>query len=115
MRVSRPALFWLYAATSVVLWLVVWLAGGEFASDGSAIRVGWEGAVLNVILVLPLWRRSVLAWHLLALEALITTVVFGSSYEETYGLLALFGLAQLLLLWRLRTPRERSAQAPSTY
>lgn len=115
MRGSPSPTFWLYATVSVAFWLLVWLAGWEFASEGSAIHIEWKAAVVNLALLVPLWRRVIWVWHVLAIEALLLTVVFASSFGETYGLLALAGAAQLLLLWRLRSPRGRLPEPRSTY
>lgn len=100
---------------SIAFWLVVWLAGWEFGSGVSARHLAWEAAAVNVVLLLPLWRRVVWVWHVLAIEAMLLFTVFAWEFGEAYSLFALVAVAQFLLLWRMRSPRERVAAAPSTY
>ena len=106
--------FWSYAALSAGFWLVVWQAGWEFASGSSTTHIAWEAAVVNLVLLVPLWRRVVWVWHVLAIEALLVAVAFAWSFGEVYSLLALPAVAQHLLLWRMRTPREL-VEPRSTY
>jgi hypothetical protein len=87
-----------------VFWAVVWALGGEFSSGGSTTTVGWEGPAVNLLLLVPLWRRSVLAWHVLAIWALIPAIflLFPINLEPWHAL-GLLPAMQFLLLWRMRT------------
>lgn len=87
-----------------MFWVVIWALGGEISGEGWSTTVRWEGAAANLILLLPLWRRAVWAWHLLAIGALIPAVVlmFPINMELPHAL-ALLPALQFVLLWRMRT------------
>lgn len=89
----------LYTLSVPVFW---GLALGPGGGGAEGIKVHEEGAVLNLLLLIPLWRGSRWAVTALALYAMVM-VGIGSigipPWGPAFGALALFAGAQFLLLY----------------
>lgn len=98
----------LYVALSLLFWVLA-LGPGGGGTDG--VRVYWEGAAVNLLLLFPLWRGAMWAVVVLWFEALILCGAIGSEgippFGPAFGLLALVAGAQFLILCSLwRAPAE---------
>lgn len=90
----------LYTLLVPVFWL---LALGPGDGGAAGVAVSWDGALINCLLLIPLWRRSMWAVTLLGVFAMWTTMVVGSiglpPWGPAFGALALVAGAQFLLLF----------------
>lgn len=94
----------LYAAVSIVFWLLAFAVWDGTASSGSeTVRLGWRGAAFNALLLVPLSKgRSWAKWLLLA-EATIAAIFVASLGlppfgGPSFGVLAFVACAQVGLL-----------------
>lgn len=99
--------YWLYVLVTVVFWSVaLLLAGGEIASGNSIVRVSWQGAVLNLALLIPLGLGAEWARRILLFTGLVAAIFIGSlgfpPFGPALGLLALGAVTQILLLCSLQ-------------
>ena len=115
--------FWWYAVLAIAFWALafgVW--GGEATSESQTVKVSWEGAAVNLLLLFPLSRGASWARYVLIAEGIILAVFVGSMgfppFGPSFGLLALVAGAQIMLLFRgpLSLPSSRSSApgAPSS-
>jgi hypothetical protein len=91
-----------YLAVSLVFWLLLWALGGSGENGRESVHVEWQAAAFNALLLLPLIRGYRWAKWLLVLEAIVIGAFVASMgippFGPAFGLLALFPLAQIVLL-----------------
>jgi hypothetical protein len=95
----RATILWWYVAISLVFWILVLVP----ADGGSRnLHVNWQGALINLALIVPLWRGKAWARVALGIEALFLTLFIASEgvppFGSTFGLFAVGPLGQFLLL-----------------
>jgi hypothetical protein len=110
--VLRNRWHWAYAGTSAVFWLAAWIIwDGTGRSGSSSVHLGWQGAVLNGLMLIPLFKRFEWARWVLIVEATATIAFIGSlgvpPFGPAFGSLAFLALLQLALLVRPQVPRIR--------
>lgn len=91
--------------------LLTWLLGLTSAAGGTQdARVEWPGALVNLALLIPLWRGARWPAAVLAIEATVLVGVIGPEAftveKPIFGLLALLAVGQLLLMCSLWADRE---------
>jgi hypothetical protein len=114
MREATKGRWWWYAVLTIVFWalaLGVW--GGEATSGSQAVKVSWEGAAINLLLLFPLLKGATWARYILIAEGVVLAVFIGSlglpPFGPSFGLLALVAGAQIVLL---RSPQVLSRGRP---
>lgn len=104
MRLSRRATrMGLYTLLSLVFWATALWPGGGGTSE---VGVEWPGALLNGLLLIPLWKGRRWSAALLTLEGLVSATVIGSGgippWGPAFGVLSCVALGQMWLahsLW----------------
>jgi hypothetical protein len=86
-----------------LLVLAYWtLALGPGGGGTAEVSVDWDGAIINLLLLIPLWRGSKWAVTLLALMAMASAIVIATAgippWDPMFGSLALVAAIQFLLL-----------------
>lgn len=102
-----------YTALSAIFWV---LALGPGGGGTSKVGVNELGALINLILLVPLWRGSKWPAVPLAIEAVVLAGAIGSGGMPpggpAFGFLALGAVVQLLLLCSLVGGRRNFEDAP---
>lgn len=92
-----------YVVISGVFWLSAWAFwGGTGTTGSSTTHLGWQGAALNALLLVPLFKGSGLARSVLIVQAIAAGVFIASlgvpPFGPSFGILAFVALAQVALL-----------------
>ena len=105
-------MFWLYVMLSVLFWGLVLICGGAAKKGGLQVDFQTKAAVINALLLIPLWRDRLWARSLLAAIATSLALVLlwmlipphGSAVGLLAVPLALQGFVLVFGHWPQRPP-----------